>query len=657
MKEKMTELVKKLNFHAYKYYVEDSPEISDYEYDMMMNELKAIEAEHPQWILPTSPTQRIGDVPASEFQQVTHSVVMDSLSDVFTLEEVEAFGARMSAQFSGAEFVLEQKIDGLSVSLEYKDGIFVRGSTRGDGVTGEDITQNLKTISAIPMELNEKIPFIEVRGEVYMPKAEFVRLNQLREENGEKLFANPRNAAAGSLRQLDPRITAQRKLSIYVFNLQQVEGATVETHSQSLQLMKRLGFRVIPDWIVSSNISDIVEGIKKIGQNRHSLQHDIDGAVVKLNSFTDRIVAGRTAKAPKWAVAYKYPPEQKETKLLDIEIAVGRTGVLTPTAILEPVFVSGSTVSRATLHNREIIAERDIRIGDTVVVQKAGDIIPEIVRSVAEKRDGSQTPYKMPDICPSCGEAVIQELAQTRCTNAACPAQLLRNIEHFVSRDAMDIDGMGENIVASFVKEGLLSSVADLYTIKADEIEQIERMGKKSAENLISAIESSKQRGLDRVIFALGIRNIGQKAAKLLAQKFTDIDALMKATAEEILTIDGFGDIMAESVVEFLARKQTQEIVARFKEYGVTLTYESDVQSDMLAGGTYVLTGTLSTMSRDEASALIERFGGKTSSSVSKKTTAVIAGENAGSKLTKAESLGIPVMTEAEFFEMLGIEH
>ena len=655
MKERMERLTKEIEQHSYNYYVLDNPTITDFEYDRLIHELMELEKEYPQFKANNSPTERVGGKVLEGFETVTHSVPMESLNDAFSKEEIEDFDKSVRKSVDNPEYVVEMKIDGLSVSLEYIDGEFVRGSTRGDGTVGEDVTQNLKTVKAIPLRLTEKLPYLEVRGEVYMPVSSFVALNNKREENDEPLFANPRNAAAGSLRQLNSAITAKRNLSIFVFNIQQIQGKELYSHTESLDYLKQLGFKVSPRYNVFSKIEDAYAEILNIGEMRGELGFDIDGAVIKINDFSTRTKLGSTAKAPRWAVAYKYPAEQKQTKLLDITIQVGRTGVLTPTAELEPVRIAGSTVSRATLHNIDNITSKDIRIGDTVIIQKAGDIIPEVVEVVKEKRSGEESVYTMPEKCPVCGTKVVREAdeAATRCVNPECPAQKIRNIIHFASKDAMDIDGLGPAIIEQLAEQKLVNSPADLYYLRYEDLVEIERMGVKSANNLIKAIENSKNAGLDRVIFALGIRNIGSKAGKILAEKYGDIDSLSDATEEELTKIEDIGPIMAKSITNFFSSTGAIDIIQKLRFAGVDLTYTKKSTDNRFEGMTFVLTGTLPTYSRDEASEIIENFGGKTSSSVSKNTAYVLAGEKAGSKLAKAEQLGVKIIDEAEFVSMI----
>ena len=657
-KSRIEQLVKELNEHSHKYYVEDNPVITDYEYDMLYKELMELEEKYPEYKLPFSPTMRVGDKIQSAFEKVTHSVAMQSLNDVFSFEEIESFDKKVSNDLDDIySYVAELKIDGLSVSLEYENGIFKRGSTRGDGLIGEDITSNLKTINSIPMKLSEPVT-IEVRGEVYMPKTEFLRINTEREENGESLFANPRNAAAGSLRQLDSRITASRKLDIFVFNIQKIENKKFELHSETLHYLSKLGFKTNPETVVCKNVSEAITAIKKFGEIRKSLPYDIDGAVLKIDNLSQRDILGETVKAPKWAVAYKFPPEQKETKILSIDIQVGRTGVLTPAANLEPVFIAGSTVSRATLHNYDFINEKDIRVGDIVVIQKAGDIIPEIVRVVKDKRTGNETEFQMPSVCPVCGGKAVREEGEAayRCTGIECPAQIARNLIHFASRDAMDIEGMGPSVVGQLLDNKLVSSVADIYGLKFDDLINLEGFASLSSENLISAINKSKENDLYKLIFGLGIRHIGLKASKILAIKFQHIDNIIMATTEELSEIDDIGEVMAKSLTDFFSEPQNLNEIKRLKEFGVNMkSFTEIVENANFAGKTFVLTGTLSTLNRKEATELIEKNGGKVAGSVSKKTDYVVAGEEAGSKLTKAKLLGITILSEDEFTQMLKI--
>ena len=655
-KRRIDELRELLAHHSYLYYVEDAPQISDYEYDKLFYELVALEEKYPEFDSPTSPTKRVGGKALDKFEKVTHAVRMGSLSDVFSYDEVRDFVAKTNEKLGKATvFSVEPKIDGLSVSLVYENGEFSLGSTRGDGTVGENVSENLKTVRTIPMKTKDALPHLEVRGEVYMPREAFAALNEKREAEGEQLFANPRNAAAGSLRQLDSKVTASRRLDIFVFNVQAAEGIEFSSHIESLEYLKSQGFHIIDGIRRASSAGEIISAIEEIGAARDSLPYDIDGVVIKADSLAERKLLGENISTPKWAIAYKFPPEQKQTKLTDIIIQVGRTGVLTPNARLEPVRLAGTVVSRATLHNIDFIRERDIRIGDTVTLQKAGDIIPEIICVDKSKRNGSEVPYEMPTLCPSCGEPVIRDdEAATRCTNASCPAQLERHITHFASRDAMNIDGMGPAVVRLLIASGLIHDVADIYSLSAGEIEGLDRMGKKSAENLIAAIERSKSAGLDKLIYALGIRQVGEKAAKSLAEAFPDIELLFSASEEQISAIYDFGDISAHYIVNFFAHPQTRVLVDELKSRGVKTTYEVQKRGNIFEDMTFVLTGTLPTMKRDEASRLIEENGGKVSSSVSAKTSMVLAGEDAGSKLTKAQSLGVRIISEEELLAMLG---
>lgn len=655
-KRRIDELRELLAHHSFLYYVEDAPQISDYEYDKLFYELVALEEKYPEFDSPTSPTKRVGGKALDKFEKVTHAVKMGSLADVFSYDEVRDFVAKTNEKLGKATvFSVEPKIDGLSVSLVYENGRFSLGSTRGDGTVGENVSENLKTVRTIPMKTKDALPHLEVRGEVYMPREAFAALNEKREAEGEQLFANPRNAAAGSLRQLDSKVTASRRLDIFVFNVQAAEGIEFSSHIESLEYLKNQGFHIIDGIRRASSAGEIISAIEKIGAARDNLPYDIDGVVIKADSLAERKLLGENISTPKWAIAYKFPPEQKQTKLTDIIIQVGRTGVLTPNARLEPVRLAGTVVSRATLHNIDFIRERDIRIGDTVTLQKAGDIIPEIICVDKSKRNGSEVPYEMPTLCPSCGEPVIRDdEAATRCTNASCPAQLERHITHFASRDAMNIDGMGPAVVRLLIASGLIHNVADIYSLSAGEIEGLDRMGKKSAENLIAAIEHSKSAGLDKLIYALGIRQVGEKAARSLAEAFPDIELLFSASEEQISAIYDFGDISAHYIVNFFAHPQTRVLVDELKSRGVKTTYEVQKRGNIFEGMTFVLTGTLPTMKRDEASRLIEENGGKVSSSVSAKTSMVLAGEDAGSKLTKAQSLGVRIISEEELLSMLG---
>ena len=655
-KARAEELRSQILYHNNRYYNEDSPEISDYEYDMLLRELENIENEHPELITPDSPTQRVGGAAAEKFSPVEHKVPMESLHDSFSPEEIRDFDNRVRETVQSPEYVVEPKIDGLSVSAEYRNGIFVRGSTRGDGRVGEDITDNLKTIKSLPMRLTRAIPYLEVRGEVYMSIKSFERLTARQEENDEKPFKNPRNAAAGSLRQKDSKITKERALDIFVFNVQQIEGEELTGHKQSLDFLRELGFTVLPFYHVCKSADEVLEKIDEIGNTRGDLSFQIDGAVVKIDSFSQREALGSTSKFPKWAEAYKYPPEEKETELLDIEINVGRTGVLTPTAIFAPITLAGTTVSRATLHNQEFISERDIRIGDTVILRKAGEIIPEVV-SVVKHRESSE-PYQIPRICPSCGSPVESENGEAalRCSNTECPAQLMRHMIHFVSRDAMDIDGLGEKVLHALAENDLIRSPFDLYRLTRENVLSLEGKKDKSADNLINAIEKSKSNDLYRLVFGLGIRHIGQRAAKLLSDKFRTLDEIANASLEEISGIEGFGEIMAQSVVSYFSLEKTKELIKEIKELGLNtknLTEKEEIKDNPFLGKTVVITGTLPTYKRTEAAAIIEKLGGKAAGSVSKKTDYVLAGEAAGSKLTKAQQLGITIIDEDEFNKMI----
>lgn len=655
VQKEINELRRKLNYYGKLYYVDDAPAISDYEYDMLMQQLKALEKEHPELITPDSPTQRIGGPALSKFEPVHHQVPLESLTDVFSVDELFAFGERMDSMLPGHHsYTVEPKIDGLSMSLEYENGIFVRGATRGDGVTGEDVTENLRTVRSLPLRIENAPERLIVRGEVYMSRAVFNELNALREINGEKLLANPRNAAAGSIRQLDPKIAASRKLDIICFNIQYSSDDIYTSHAQTLDAMKAMGFPVVP-YMKYDSIRDCVERIEWLGEHRDELPYDMDGAVIKIDSLEQRTALGSTAKAPRWAVAFKYPPEKKESKVLDVIVQVGRTGVLTPKVIVEPVRLAGTTVSAATLHNQDNIDRLDLRIGDTVVLQKAGEIIPEVLSVNKDKRPEGTVPFVMPSVCPECGSPVVRDEdgAALRCTSPECPAQRLRNIAHFASREAMDIEGLGISVCESLINNGLVSSAADLYYLEQDKIAELERMGDKSAANLIAAIERSKSAGLARLLCAFGIRQVGQKAAKVLAGSFEDLDALIAANAEQLTAIPDIGGITAGFIIEWFSLPQSQHLIGRLRAAGVDFTSHEEKRDDRFAGLTFVLTGTLSDFTRDEASAIIESFGGKASSSVSKKTSYVLAGENAGSKLTKAEGLGIKIISEADFAEMI----
>lgn len=655
----MTEIEKKINdlretlrYHSDRYYNDDAPEIEDYEYDMMMRELKSLEEEYPEYDVVDSPTKKVGGKADNTFESVTHTVRMESLQDAFSSDEIKDFDKRVSDVVSDKHYVVEPKIDGLSVSLEYRDGIFVRGSTRGDGDVGEDVSGNLRVIHNIPLKLKQPVPFIEVRGEVYMPKRSFEKVVDRQLLNDEKPFKNPRNAAAGSLRQKDSSVTATRGLDIFIFNIQQIEGKVLSSHKESLDYLKELGFNTVPFYTRVDNIDDALAEIERIGEERGNLEFDIDGAVIKVDEFSNRELLGSTAKYPKWAVAFKYPPEEKQTKLKDIEIAVGRTGVLTPTAILESVHLAGTTVSRATLHNQDFINDKGIDIGDIVTVRKAGDIIPEVL---CVNEHSSDSVYTFPTHCPSCGEPVIREKdeAAIRCINPECPAQLLRNLIHFCSRDAMDIEGLGPAIIETFVEEGLIKKTFDIYNLDYERITELEGFKETSANNIRNSVEKSKSNDLSKLIFALGIRHIGAKAGKLLSDHFRNIDAIMSASIEDILEIEGYGQIMAESVVNYFATDSAKELINKLKASGVNMLSTNEIKDERFAGMTFVLTGTLSTLKRNEASKIIESFGGKTSSSVSKKTTYVLAGEEAGSKLDKAAKLGIEIINEETFMGMI----
>jgi DNA ligase (NAD+) len=652
-KAEIERLRQEINRHNYNYYVLDNPTISDFEYDEMFRRLEELENQHPELITPDSPTQRVGGQPLAQFAPVVHAVPLESLNDVFSFEELRAFDSRIKQALGLAEYSVEPKIDGLSVALEYENGVFVRGATRGDGVTGEDVTENLLTIKSLPRRIEKGPERLIVRGEVYMPKAVFHELNAKREKKGERLLANPRNAAAGSMRQLDPKITASRKLEIIVFNVQLISGEGFGTHSESLEYLRSLGFKTVDFWVYG-NIDDCCGQIQWIGENRDSFDYDIDGAVIKVNNLEDRRKLGSTSKAPRWAAAYKYPPEKKESRVKDITVQVGRTGVLTPKAVIEPVRLAGTTVTNATLHNQAFIDEKDIRIGDTVLVQKAGEIIPEVLMVIKEKRPDWAVPYRLPDYCPVCGAPVSrEEESAVRCTGVECPAQLLRNIVHFASRDAMDIEGLGEAVAELLISSGQIKSAGDLYYLDKDRVAALERMGNKSAENLLAAIEKSKSNDLYRLIYALGIRQVGIKAAKVLASHFGSLDALENATYEELTSIFDIGDVTARFIIEWFKSEQSKHLLGLLRNAGVNTLSKAETLDQRFAGKTFVLTGALERYTRDEASELIEKFGGKTSSSVSKKTDYVLAGENAGSKLTKAQELCVKIITENEFEEMI----
>ena len=638
------------------YYDQDAPELEDFEYDQLTRELKEIEKTFPELVTASSPTQHVGGTASTKFAKVAHAVKMESLQDAFSYEELREFDARVREADVSPEYVVEAKIDGLSVSLEYENGVFVRGSTRGDGVVGEDVTENLATIRDIPHTLHGAPEFLEVRGEVYMPHAAFLALREQQELEDKTPFKNPRNAAAGSLRQKDAKITASRGLSIFVFNLQRVQGREFSRHSETLDYIKSLGFPVSPRYNVYHSIEDAIAEIQRIGEMRGTLEFDIDGAVIKVNDLAARSALGSTNKFPRWAIAFKYPPEVKESVVRDIEVTVGRTGVLTPTAVFDPIFLAGTSVARANLHNGDIIGSLDVRIGDTIQVRKAGDIIPEVI-GVARHGEGT-VPYRMPDRCPSCGAPVVhlEDEAALRCVNPECPAQALRNLIHFASRNAMAIDGLGEAVARQLIDKGLVHTVADLYTLTREQILTLDKFKAKSAGNLLAAIENSRKNNLDKLVFGLGIRNIGDKAAALLAEHFGSMEKLRQASAEQVSSIDGFGGVMAQSVVEFFAKEGTGDLLEHLAQAGVNMEWHGEKKGTALAGKTVVVTGTLPTLSRQEAEALIVRNGGKASGSVSRRTAYVLAGEAAGSKLTKAQTLGIPVIDEAEFFRIIGQE-
>ena len=649
-------LTQELNRHNKLYYENDDPEISDFEYDRLMRELENLESEFPQLAYPSSPANRVGGKAGDKFSSVTHTVPMESLHDSFSYDELRSFDSRIKSAFANASYVVEPKFDGLSVPCEYENGLFVRGSTRGDGTTGEDITQNLMTIKSLPKRIQGAPQYLEVRGEVYMSNENFIRLVQIQEENSDKVFKNPRNAAAGSLRQKDSKITAQRNLDIFVFNIQQITGVQIDSHKQGLDFLKSLGFPTPPFYNVYSDIEDVICEIGRIGNLRGSFSFPVDGAVVKLNDFSQRASLGSTAKFPRWAEAFKYPPEEKETKITSIEVYVGRTGRLTPVGIFEPVTLAGTTVSRAILHNERFIKEKGIMIGDTVVLHKAGEIIPEVVS--VKRHNEDSVPFEFPKVCPSCGEKVYasQDEADIRCTNSDCPAQLMRHLMHFVSRDAMDIEGLGPAVLELLVNNGIIKSFTDIYRLKPEDISTLDRMGEKSAENILKAVEASKDREIYRIIYALGIRNIGAKAAKLLCEKFLSIEKIMTLSSEDFKSIDGFGEIMAKSVEEYFSTEQNRSIISQLKELGVKMKpLEKKDEGGALFGKTFVLTGTLPTYKRSQAQRIIEENGGKTASSVSKKTDYVLAGEDAGSKLTKAQSLGVAIISEEEFKRMLNL--
>lgn len=658
--ERIRELRKQLDYHNYRYNVLDDPVISDMEYDKMLHELELLEEKYPDEITDESPTRRVGGEPAKGFEKVTHDVPMLSLQDVFSMEELRQFDDRVSKVLSDYEYIVEQKIDGLSVSLEYENGIFKRGSTRGDGVVGEDITANLRTVKSIPLRLMVDVEFLEVRGEVYLPVGDFLELNERQEILGGKIFANPRNAAAGSLRQLDPKVAASRNLAIYVFSVMQIRGMEFSTDSESLEFLKKAGFRVIPNYYVCTDIDEVIDAVDRIGELRGNDSYEIDGAVINVNSLAQRMQLGSTSKSPRWAVAYKYPAERKETVVRNIFVQVGRTGVLTPNAELEPVRISGSTVSRATLHNIDYIKSKDIRIGDHIILQKAGDIIPEVVEVIKDRRKGDEIEFEMPGSCPACGSPVEREenMAALRCTGIECPAQKFRSIVHFCSKPAMNIDGLGPSIIDAFIKKEMIETIADIYYLKEkrDQIVVLEGMGERSADKLIEAIERTKSNGLARLLVGFGIRHVGARAGKLLAENFPDIDAIMNADHDDLTQIDEVGEIMATSIVRFFGNPQTLHLIERLREAGVSmesLDYGKEKKGALL-GKTVVLTGTLPGLTRDEAKKLIEDNGGKASSSVSARTDFVLAGSDAGSKLTKAQELGIRIIDEDEFLAMIG---
>lgn len=651
--QRILELRRVIEYNNRLYYDQDAPELEDFEYDALNRELKELEAQFPQLITPDSPTQHVGGTPSGKFAKVTHAVKMESLQDAFSYEELRDFDRRVRGEDISPRYVVEVKIDGLSVSLEYENGAFVRGSTRGDGIVGEDVTKNLATIKDIPKKLLNAPEFLEVRGEVYMPHAAFEQLVEEQELNDKQPFKNPRNAAAGSLRQKDSKITASRGLSIFVFNIQQIRGKELHSHQESLDYVKQLGFVVSPRYHSFDNIDDAIAEIEAIGQMRGTLPFDIDGAVIKVDDFAQRGMLGSTNKFPRWAIAFKYPPEEKETELQQIDITVGRTGVLTPTAVFTPVQLAGTTVSRAILHNEDFIRQLDVRIGDRILVRKAGDIIPEVV-AVTQHKDGSE-PYQMPQVCPSCGAPAVhlEGEAALRCVNPECPAQALRNIIHFASRNAMDIDGLGKAVAAQLVSKGYVHSAADLYDLTEEQLMTLDKFKEKSARNLLNAIEASKENNLDKLLFGLGIRNIGEKAAASIAEHFRSMQAVREAGEEQLSEIDGFGAVMAQSVLAFFAKEGTEDLLGRLERAGVNMEWHGEEKTDKLAGKTIVVTGTLPTLSRAEAEALITKNGGKASGSVSKKTAYVLAGEAAGSKLTKAQQLGIPVIDEAAFLQMI----
>lgn len=657
IEKRISELTDELNYHNHKYYVEDSPEISDFEFDRLLVELEELEDKYPQFKKTDSPTARVGGEAVKGFAEVRHDVPMLSQQKAFSREEILDFDRRVKNAVPNAEYVVEQKIDGLSVSLEYVDGVFTRGSTRGDGITGEDVTENLKTIRTIPLKLKDEIPFLEVRGEVFLSRSNFEKINDMLEATGQPLFANPRNAAAGSLRQLDPKIASKRKLDIFVFNIQQIQGAEVNTHIEGLEFLQKQGFKTILDKKAYASIEEAYKRVEEIGEERGNLYFDIDGAVIKVNNLAERELLGNTAKFPRWSIAYKYPAEKQTTVIRDIKVQVGRTGAVTPLAILDTVHIAGSNVSRATLHNLDYIREKDIRIGDTVIIEKAGDIIPAVVEVIKENRNGSETEFEMPSHCLECGADIVREEGESayRCTGVNCPAQRLRNIIHFVSRNAMNIDGLGPSIIEQMLERKLIETAADLYYVKAEDIADMDKMGEKSAQNLIDALEKSKKNPLYRLINAFGIRHIGEKGAKILSARYKTLEKLMKASADELTQIPDIGEKMAVSITEFFTQKQTEEFINKLETAGVHCTddTENSIVDKRFEAMTFVLTGTLEKYTRSEAGKIIENYGGKTSSSVSKKTTYVLAGSEAGSKLEKAHALGVAVISEAEFEEMI----
>ncbi|MBR2743316.1 MAG: NAD-dependent DNA ligase LigA [Clostridia bacterium] len=654
-KARIDELTALINYHSKKYYTEDAPEITDYEYDMLYRELTDLEAANPDLKAPDSPSVRVGGAVIEKFAPVQHAVFMNSLQDAFDFSELRAFDERVKKEIRDIEYVVEPKIDGLSVSLLYENGVFVRGATRGDGNVGEDVTENMKTVRSMPLRLTENIPLIEVRGEVYMKKTTFAKLNEERDEAGETPFKNPRNAAAGSLRQLDPKIAAKRRLDLFVFNIQRIEGDAPKTHYDSLKFLEKLGFETIPAYSLCGDIESAISKIEAIGEMRHELSFDIDGAVIKLNDLADREILGSTAKYPRWAVAYKYPPEQQRTRILDIAVNVGRTGAITPLAVLEPVHIAGTTVSRATLHNADFVSNLDVRIGDFVFVQKAGDIIPEIVKVDKAARDGTEREFKMPALCPVCGSKVEKNEGEAahRCINTDCPAQLYKNIIHYAERDAMDIDGLGDAIIKQLLDEGLISSIADLYSLEKDRLTALEGFGEKSADNLIRAIDASRNRSLERLLYGLGIPLIGKKASKTLAAAFKSMDALMAASREELTALRDIGDTMAQSLSDYFSVEKNRALIESLKAHGVNMAYTGVEAQTVFAGFTVVVTGTLKNYTRNEITAMLEGLGAKVSSSVSKKTSFVVAGEEAGSKLDRARALGIRVLSEDELSALI----